>query len=111
MHDEVVQDWGGAFSVETDVDEQLSIQNDICGVAACEGLGNHPGNRTVELAGKAVDFVRREETAFVMASHLGKRLINVLPLETETIEDRQGHKLIRCDVCPAQQRATPPKML
>jgi hypothetical protein len=34
MHDEVVQDWGGTLGVETDVDEKLSIQNDVCGVAA-----------------------------------------------------------------------------
>ena len=29
MNDEVVQDRGGAFSVETDVGEKLSIQNHI----------------------------------------------------------------------------------
>jgi hypothetical protein len=109
MHDEVVQDRGGAFSVETDVGEKLSIQNDIYGVAASENLGNNPGSRTVELAGKAVGFVRREETAFVTASRLGERHINVFPPETETIEDRQGHGLICRDVRPAEQRAPPPE--
>jgi hypothetical protein len=48
MYDEVVQDWSGTLSVETDVDEKLSIQNDVCGVAASENLGNNPGSLRVE---------------------------------------------------------------
>jgi len=85
MYDEVVQDWSGTLSVETDVDEKLSIQNDVCGVAASENLGNNPGSLRVELVGKAVGFVRRQETAFVTVSRLGERRINVFPPKNETI--------------------------
>jgi hypothetical protein len=85
MYDEVVQDWSGTLSVETDVDEKLSIQNDVCGVAASENLGKNPGSLRVELAGKAVGFVRRQETAFVTISRLGERHINVFPPKNETI--------------------------
>jgi len=107
MNDKIVQDRGGAFSVKADAGQALAIKNDVGGSAASQVLRENPGKRTVELTGKEAGFVRRQEAAFITAIRPGERRINVFPPEEETIEDRQGQELIRCDVSPPKQRASP----